>query len=46
MLVNGTQVQPGVAHEVTLGGNDKAIRVHVESADGNRSAEYVVTVER
>lgn len=46
VTVNGTPVKSGVAHEVRLAGNEPAIRVHVESPDGSRSADYVVTIER
>lgn len=46
VTVNGTPVQPGVEHEVSIAGNDPVIRVHVESPDGSRSADYVVTIQR
>lgn len=44
--VNGAAVKAGAENEIALKGRDATIRVKVESPDGSRSAEYVVTVER
>lgn len=46
ITVNGTAVKSGVEDEVALTGNETVIRIHVESPDDSRSADYVVSVER
>jgi glyoxylase-like metal-dependent hydrolase (beta-lactamase superfamily II) len=46
LTVNGAPVQSGVAHRVALTGSETAIRIQVESPDGSRSADYLVTIER
>lgn len=46
VTVNGAAVKPGVQQTVAVKGRDAAIHVKVESPDGSRTAEYVVTVER
>ncbi|HEV2400466.1 MAG TPA: MBL fold metallo-hydrolase [Candidatus Sulfotelmatobacter sp.] len=46
ITVNGTPVKSAVEREVSLKGKDPVIRVHVESPDGSRSADYAVTIDR
>lgn len=46
LTVNGLAVKSGAEQVIALKGRDVAIQVKVESPDGSRWAEYVVTVER
>ncbi len=46
ITVNGLAVKPGVEQVVAVEGSGAAIRVKVESPNGGRVAEYVVTVAR
>lgn len=46
VTVNGSPVKSGIEHEIPLSGRETPIRIHVESPDGSRSADYAVTIER
>lgn len=46
LSISDAIVKSGIEHAVPLTGSDTPIRIRVESPDGSRSAEYLVTIRR